>query len=96
MNIEQFEVFKTVAEVKSFTKAAKLLNFTQPAISSQIKVLEQTYQVILFERNNSGVRLTDAGRKFYEYGLRILSLYAEMEQEIGRLSERNVVSGSTR
>jgi DNA-binding transcriptional LysR family regulator len=96
MNIEQFVVFKTVAEVKSFTKAAKLLNFTQPAISSQIKILEQTYQVVLFERNNSGVRLTDAGHKFYEYGLRILGLYAEMEEEIAQLSARKAVSGASR
>ena len=71
MNIEQFVVFRTITQAKSFTKAAKILNFTQPAISSQVKILEQNFNVTLFERGNTGVKLTEAGRKFYEYGERI-------------------------
>lgn len=89
MNIEQFQVFRTIAQVKSFTKAAKILNFTQPAISSQIKLLEQSYNVTLFERCNNGVRLTEAGKKFYEYGDRILAMYEEMELEIAKLTGIN-------
>ena len=89
MNIEQFEVFRTIAQAKSFTKAAKIMNFTQPAISSQIKLLEQNYKVILFERGNSGVKLTEAGKKFYEYGDRILALYGEMEREIAKITGIN-------
>mgnify|MGYP000639541884 CR=1 FL=1 len=90
MNIEQFKIFKTIAEVKSFTKAAKKLNFTQPAISTQIKILEQNYGIALFERHNHGVKLTKAGQKFYEYGERILALYGEMEKEIA------IVKGNTK
>lgn len=90
MNIEQFEIFKTIAEVKSFTKAAKKLSFTQPAISTQIKILEQNYGVALFERHNHGVKLTEAGQKFYEYGERILALYEEMEGELA------LVKGNTK
>ncbi len=86
MNVEQFEIFRTIAQVKSFTKAAKILNFTQPAISSQIKGLEQHYKTSLFERCNSGVKLTEAGRKFYEYGDKILTLYEQMENDIAGLS----------
>ncbi|NLP24970.1 MAG: LysR family transcriptional regulator, partial [Syntrophomonadaceae bacterium] len=89
MNIEQFEVFRTIAQAKSFTKAAKILNFTQPAISSQVKILEQNFNVALFERCNTGVKLTEAGRKFYEYGERILAIYAEMEREIANISGNN-------
>lgn len=89
MNIDQFEVFRTIAQAKSFTKAAKILNFTQPAISSQVKMLEQNFNVALFERGNTGVKLTEAGRKFYEYGERILALYAEMEREIANISGHN-------
>jgi DNA-binding transcriptional LysR family regulator len=85
MNIEQFEVFRTIAQVKSFTKAAKILNFTQPAISSQIKILEQNYKVNLFERCSNGVKLTDAGRKFFEYGNKILAIHSEMENEIAKI-----------
>ncbi|MBO8158415.1 LysR family transcriptional regulator [Thermosyntropha sp.] len=86
MNIEQFEIFRTIAQVKSFTRAAKILNFTQPAISSQIKSLEQYYNVELFERGSSGVKLTEAGKKFYEYGEKILALFQEMESEIAKIS----------
>ncbi len=89
MNIEQFEVFRTIAQAKSFTKAAKILNFTQPAISSQVKTLEQNLNTTLFERCNTGVKLTEAGRKFYEYGERILAIYAEMEREIANISGHN-------
>lgn len=84
MNIEQFAVFKTIVQKESFTKAAKSLNFTQPAISAQIKQLENKYKVPLFERNNNGVKLTDAGKTFYEYGEKILALYEEMEIELSK------------
>lgn len=86
MNVEKFEIFRTIAQVKSFTKAAKILNFTQPAISSQIKILEQRYNMPLFERCNNGVKLTEAGKKFYEYGDKILALYQQMENDIAGLS----------
>ncbi|NLB88954.1 MAG: LysR family transcriptional regulator [Syntrophomonadaceae bacterium] len=86
MNIEQFEIFRTITQAKSFTKAAKILNFTQPAISSQIKSLEQNFNVSLFERGNTGVRLTEAGKIFYDYGEKILAIYAEMEAEIAKIS----------
>jgi len=89
MNVEQFEVFRIIAQVKSFTKAAKILNFTQPAISSQIKLLEQHYNVDLFQRCNNGVKLTEAGKKFYEYGNKILALYKQMEGELATISGVN-------
>lgn len=86
MNINQFEVFRTIAQAKSFTKAAKILNFTQPAISSQVKALEENFDVTFFERGNTGVRLTEAGKIFYEYGEKILSIYEEMGNEIAKVS----------
>ena len=89
MNIEQFKIFKTIAEVKSFTKAAKKLSFTQPAISTQIKILEQNFDLALFERHNHGVQLTEAGRIFYGYGDRILALYEEMEQDLAKIKGQN-------
>ena len=98
MNVEQFEIFRTIAQVKSFTKAAKILNFTQPAISSQIKVLEQHYNISLFERCNNGVKLTEAGKKFYEYGDKILALYEQMENDIAGLSgldKENIIIGAS-
>lgn len=89
MNVEQFEIFRTIAQVRSFTKAAKILNFTQPAISSQIKILERHYNIALFERCNNGVKLTEAGKKFHEYGDKILALYEQMENDIASISGFN-------
>lgn len=86
MNIDQFQVFRTIAQSKSFTRAAKILNFTQPAISSQIKILEQTFNTTLCERGNNGVTLTQSGKIFYEYGDKILALYSEMEREIANVT----------
>ena len=51
--------------------------------------MEQNFNVALFERCNTGVKLTEAGRKFYEYGERILAVYAEMEREIANISGNN-------
>lgn len=82
MNIEQFVVFKVITQQESFTRAAKILNMTQPAISAQIKQLEKKYNVSLFDRSNSGVKLTDAGVIFYNYSEKILSVYKEMEAEL--------------
>lgn len=86
MNIEQFVVFKVITQQESFTKAAKILNMTQPAISAQIKQLEKKYNVNLFNRSNSGVKLTDAGVIFYDYSEKILAIYKEMEAELTKKS----------
>ena len=89
MNVDQFVVFKTIVQAKSFTKAAKILNFTQPAISSQIRNLERILDATLFERGNGGVTLTEAGKKFYEYGEKISALYEEMQIAINEVSQEN-------
>jgi DNA-binding transcriptional LysR family regulator len=92
LNIHNFLVFDLIVQKESFTKAARALNFTQPAISTQIKQLENKYDVVLFERNNNGVQLTEAGKIFHHYSLKILELYNEMEvklQESGSNENNN-------
>lgn len=84
MNLEQFAVFKVIAQQKSFTKAAKILNLTQPAISAQIKQVENKYQIRLFNRTNFGVQLTEAGEIFYAYSEKFLTLYNELNIEMSK------------
>lgn len=60
------DIFVAVAESGSFSKAAKLLYVTQPAVTKQILSLEKSIGVQLFERTHSGVLLTEAGKSFYE------------------------------
>lgn len=59
--------FLTLAKLRSYTKTAEALNMTQPAVSQHIKNIEKTYQVLLFNRNNKSVSLTEQGEVFYNY-----------------------------
>ncbi len=65
MNLRQLEVFLWVAELKSFTRAAKQLYMSQPAVSFQIRALEEELGVKLFWRDEKNVALTEAGRLLY-------------------------------
>lgn len=65
----KLETFITVANMKNYSRAAKLLNMTQPAISIQIKALEEYYNVKLIEKNNNIMELTPAGKILYKYAL---------------------------
>ncbi len=62
MNTFQLECFLTVAETLNFAKAAQILNITQPAVTKQIKSLEDELNVRLFKRSTRSVELTAEGR----------------------------------
>ncbi|MEQ1800676.1 MAG: LysR family transcriptional regulator [Gammaproteobacteria bacterium] len=61
VSLRQLRVFEATARHLSFTKAARELHLTQPAVSMQVKELEQSCQMRLFERVGRGIRLTEAG-----------------------------------
>lgn len=63
----KLETFITVAETKNFTKAANMLNMTQPAISHHIRLLEEYYGVKLIEKKNKIMELTESGKILYKY-----------------------------
>ena len=84
-SLRQVKTFVTVAENKSFTIAAKLLYMTQPAVSAQIKVLEERLEVRLMERNDKNITLTEAGELFYEESKKILSIYDGFIESISEL-----------
>ena len=79
---DSLKVFITVANTKNFSKAAKVLNLTQPAISFQIQTLEQYYQTMLFDRVNRHVKLTESGELLLEYALSMNDLQAELERKM--------------
>lgn len=78
----RLQVFYTVAKQLSFTKAAELLFMTQPAVTFQVKQLEEHFNTRLFERSHSKITLTPAGRLAMEYAERILNLTGEMETRL--------------
>lgn len=75
---QTLHVFMTVAEQQSFTRAAKLLHMTQPAVSSYIRTLEQTLGARLLDRTNKYVQLNKAGEIVYHHAREIVNLYTRM------------------
>jgi len=84
---ELLRAFVTVADHRSFTRAAAMLNRTQPAVSMQIKRLEDRLGAELFHRTKVIVELSPAGEGLLGYARRILTLN---EEAVGRLREHKV------
>jgi len=82
----RLQVFHTVARLLSFTKAAESLHMTQPAVTFQVRQLEEYFNTRLFDRTHNRISLTDAGQRVYEYADRIFSLYSEMENSVRDLT----------
>ncbi len=83
----RLQVFYTVARLLSFTKAAETLHMTQPAVTFQVRQLEDHFDTRLFDRTHNRVALTEAGHKAYESAEQIFSLYAEMENTVKELTD---------
>lgn len=82
----RLQVFHAVARQLSFTKAAEQLFMTQPAVTFQIKQLEEHLSVRLFERSHGRIALTLAGELVLGYAEKILSLSEELETRVGELT----------
>lgn len=85
MEIYQLRSFLTIVREGNYTKAAKKLFLTQPALSLQIKALEEALGEPLFEREGRKIYLTEAGRILMERAEQILSLVEQTSQEVGAL-----------
>lgn len=81
----RLKVFRAVAEHLSFRKAGEQLYLTQPAVTLQIKALEEELGTKLFERNASGVSLSDAGRVLLAYADRLRDLAEQAENELAAM-----------
>jgi len=82
----RLQVFHTVARLLSFTKAADTLHMTQPAVTFQIRQLEEQFNTRLFDRTHNRISLTAAGDRVFEYADHIFELYAEMENGVRELT----------
>jgi DNA-binding transcriptional LysR family regulator len=82
----RLQVFYTVAKQLSFTKAAEQLFMTQPAVTFQVKQLEEHFNTRLFERSHGRIALTPAGRIVVEYAERILAMSEEMDTRVADLT----------
>lgn len=82
----RLQVFHAVAKHLSFTRAADALFMTQPAVTFQIKQLEEQFSVRLFERRHGSISLTPAGELVLSYAGKILALSDEMETRVGEMT----------
>jgi DNA-binding transcriptional LysR family regulator len=97
MNISQLETLITISKTMSFRKAGELLNLTQPAVSAQIKSLEDEFKTVLVDRNQP-VTLTDRGEVFLSHAERILAIVEELKERLYDLDQTpqgHIVLGTT-
>lgn len=87
MDLDQLHTFLEIVRLKSFSKAAQTCYRTQPAISAQVRQLEQELNATLFERLGTRIALTPAGRIFAEYAEQILALRRRAQDAINELEK---------
>jgi DNA-binding transcriptional LysR family regulator len=87
MEFRQLHTFRLVARTRSFTKAAALANYTQSTVSAQIKALEESLGVTLFDRLGREVSLTMAGKAFCRYAEKLLELADEAREVVAGQGE---------
>lgn len=85
MDFKQLQYFLCVVEQGSFTRASRLLDVAQPALSRQVRLLEVEVRHNLLIRNGRGVTTTDAGKLLVEHARRILHQVEMAHEELGRV-----------
>jgi len=82
----RLQVFHTVARLLSFTKAAEELHMTQPAVTFQVRQLEEYFNTRLFDRTHNRISLTEAGNRVYGFAESIFKLYNEMNHAVREIT----------
>src|SRR5258708_1767727 len=85
MDLDQLHTFLEIVRLKSFSKAAQSCFRTQPAVSAQVRQLEQELNAPLFDRLGTKIALTAAGRIFADYAEQILDLRRRAQNSINEL-----------
>lgn len=96
MDLRQITYFMWVYESGSFTKAAKIAHVVQPALSVQIRRLEEEFHAPLFERTQHGIVPTPLGKALYDACRPIVKGFAHAKQQVLDLARSGIVAGSIR
>jgi DNA-binding transcriptional LysR family regulator len=89
-DFSKIETFLTVVKEKSFSKASKKLGISQPAVTQQIKLLEDYVDTKIVDRKKNGIRLTKAGEELYKIGHKLERCIANAEKEIIRIMNKRL------
>ncbi len=90
-DFSKLETFLTVVREKSFSKASKKLGISQPAVTQQIKLLEEYLDHILIDRKKNGVKLTNAGEELFRICIKLEKQVLSAEREILRLVKKDMI-----
>ncbi|WP_461040356.1 LysR family transcriptional regulator, partial [Tepidimicrobium xylanilyticum] len=81
MTIRHLRIFLEVVKNKSMNAAAAKLYISQPTVSQAIRELEEHYGVLLFERLNRRLYITDAGRRLFTYAKSLVKQFDDLEEK---------------
>lgn len=84
-NLQKYMAFVKTVELGSFTKAAKLLNYSQSGISRMINDLEKEWHITLLERNKTGVKLTSDGMALLPYASAVCKEFEKLQMHVDEL-----------
>ncbi|MEE9320466.1 MAG: LysR family transcriptional regulator [Granulosicoccus sp.] len=90
ITLRQLQIFEFVSLTQSYTRAAERLHMTQPAVSMQMKQLEETTSLLLFERQGKKVVLTAAGVKLRKHANKIIGRFDSMERSLNKLKKNQI------
>ena len=82
MNLRQIRYFLKIAELHSFTRASEVLNIAQPALSRQIRMLEEDLGEALFTRSGKGLALTETGGALREKATTLVNQFDKLRDEV--------------
>jgi DNA-binding transcriptional LysR family regulator len=94
MNLNALRVFAAVVEQRGFSRAARAIHLSQPAVSKAVRGLERRAGMPLVERGGRGLRLTEAGEMLYDHARRIFAVERAAEEELR--ARRGMEAGALR
>ncbi len=96
MNINQLKYVLEIANSSSIREASTRLFVSQPALSARIRELEEEIGILIFERTNKGINLTEEGRDFVEYAKKAVGQFEVLEERyLSKDSDKEIFSVST-
>lgn len=90
-DFSKIETFLTVVKEKSFSKASKKLGISQPAVTQQIKLLEDYLETKIVDRKKNGIRLTKSGEELHKITLKLEKCIASAEKELIKIINKEMV-----
>src|SRR5215471_10063170 len=88
MDLNEIAVFTRVVQAGSFTAAAKLLGMPKSTVSRKVSDLEERLDARLLQRTTRKLSLTDAGRTYFDYGVRIVNELEAADGAVGSLQDK--------